>query len=561
MKISKKIKKYLSGKPDKQAYGQFWQRLLKKHGPEWEQAKKRAEKGPKVLVATSTGGQGMARPVESLLAVALTLRGANIHILLCDAFLPGCSMALNTDFSSVDEFMGSRQAMPYCDKCFRKGRSIYEPLGLPIHWYSELVTLEDIQEAGELAKSIPAGEIQAFRWNSLAVGEHAYAGALRFFGIGDLTDEPHAGDVLRRFFEGALLASFAVDRLFKEVPFECATFHHGIYVPQGLIGEAARQERIRVVNWIQAYRKKCFVFSHDDTYHHTLMTEPVDRWEKLSWNPEIEDRLLSYLKSRWEGSRDWISFHSEPKFDLVQISSEIGIDFSKPTIGMLTNVMWDAQLHYPANAFPNMLEWVMQTIAYFKGRPDLQLLIRVHPAELTGMVPSRQKVVDEINKVFPALPHNVYVIPPESRVSTYASMLQCDSVIIYGTKTGVELTSIGVPVIVAGEAWIRNKGITLDAASIPSYLDLLDRLPLNERLDDASRLRARRYAFHFFFRRMVPLEFLEPTGSWPPYRLTVNSLDELKPGHSRGLDVICDGILTGADFIYPAEHDLNGPVA
>ncbi len=48
-------------------------------------------------------------------------------------------------------------------------------------------------------------------------------------------------------------------------------------------------------------------------------------------------------------------------------------------------------------------------------------------------------------------------------MSTYALMSLCNSAIIYGTKMGVELTSVGLPVIVAGEAWIRNKGLTHDA--------------------------------------------------------------------------------------------------
>ncbi len=34
----------------------------------------------------------------------------------------------------------------------------------------------------------------------------------------------------------------------------------------------------------------------------------------------------------------------------------------------------------------------------------------------------------------------------------------CDAVLIYGTKTGVELSSRGIPVVVAGEAWVRGKG-------------------------------------------------------------------------------------------------------
>ena len=499
----------------------------------------------------------MAAPVESLLAVALTLRGANVRILLCDQALPICSMALSTDFADPSALMNTEQTLPRCVKCIRKGRAIFQPLGLPLDLYSQFISGRDLRKADETAHLVPVEQIADYRWNDIAVGEHAMAGALRYFAVGELDDDPYAQTVLRRFFKAALLATFTTHQLLRANSFDCATFHHGIYVPQGLLGEVARHAGVKVVNWIQAYRKGCFIFSHEDTYHHTMMTEPTDRWTDIAWNAKVDDRLLSYLKSRWEGTRDWISFHKEPQFDLQQISRAIGVDFSKPTIGMLTNVMWDAQLHYPANAFPNMRAWVLQTIDYFAKRPDLQLLIRVHPAELTGIVPSRQRVVDEIHRAFPALPPNVFVIPPESPISTYATMLQCNAVIIFGTKTGVELTSMGIPVIVAGEAWIRNKGITLDAGSVEAYVDLLARLPLRTKLDEATIERARKYAFHFFFRRMIPLEFFQPTGTWPPFHLRVDSLDQLNPGYSNGLDIVCDGILNGNDFIYPAERYLD----
>jgi hypothetical protein len=344
-----------------------------------------------------------------------------------------------------------------------------------------------------------------------------------------------------------------MQNLLQTYPFASSCFNHGIYVPQGLIGEVLRQHNVAVTTWNPAYRKQCFIFSHGDTYHHTLMSEPTSAWENIPWNAALETKLMDYLKSRWYGTQDWIWFHEKPKEDLAAIAQEMGLDLTKPTIGLLTNVIWDAQLHYPANAFPSMLEWIIQTVQYFINRPELQLVIRVHPAEIRGWLPSRQLVADEIHKAFPELPANIIVIPPESQISTYAVMMQCDSVIIYGTKTGVELSSLGIPIIVAGEAWIRNKGITLDAQTADEYFAMLDRLPLQQALDEATIHRARLYAYHFFFRRMIPLSVMKPDTGWPPYQVQLSGLDELLPGGDTGLDVICDGILQGSDFIYKDE--------
>jgi len=430
-------------------------------------------------------------------------------------------------------------------------------LGIPLLRYSEWVTAKDIREALALSAAIPVENIAHYREDNLSVGEHALAGALRFFAKGSLDREPRGEAVLRRYLNASLITMRVAGRLLDSGHFAAWVFHHGIYVPQGVVGEAARSRGVRVVNWNPAYRKQCFIFSHGDTYHHTLMREPTSEWESLSWTPAIEAKLMTYLKSRWKGSQDWIWFHERPNTDEVAIRRELRIDPTKPVIGMLTNVVWDAQLHYPANAFPGMIDWALETIRYFEGRPDLQLVIRIHPAEVTGGVPSRQPMLEVIREAFPRLPKNVVVIPPRSQISTYVVMAMCDSVIIYGTKTGVELTSSGTPVIVAGEAWIRNKGISLDVSSREEYFQLLDQLPMGKALDESVQLRARKYAYHFFFRRMIPLAFMEPQTGWPPYKVAIQSLRDLLPGRDNGLDVICDGILKGTSFVYRDELTVD----
>lgn len=550
---------YLELVSRKQGYLPDWRNILSGERDFWDSALEAAKDGPNVLVATNTGGHIPSSTLEGLLAAALTIRGANVHVMLCDEALPACLLSTTGFYPDHRQFARYGPSRDTCKGCYPPASRMYRSFGLNTHCLSELLSPEDWKNAQAVSSSLPFADIAGYSMDGISVGEHAIAGALRFYARGNLDGQKYADPILRRYFKAAILTTYATRRLLDKINFECVVFNHGIYVPQGITGEVCRRMNIRVANWNPAYRKRCFIFSHDDTYHHTLMSEPVSKWENIDWTPGMEAELMNYLKSRWQGTNDWIWFHDRPEENLGHIARETGVDFSKPCIGMLTNVMWDAQLHYPANAFPSMLDWVLKTIDYFSKRPELQLLIRVHPAEIRGILPSQQLITDEIKKVFPALPNNVFVIPPESQVSTYAAMMACKAVIIYGTKTGVELASMGIPVIVAGEAWVRNKGITRDASSVEDYFRLLDQLPPERPMDEATIMRARKYAYHFFFRRMIPLEFMEPATGHSPYRLKLDRLRDLRVGHSRGLDIICDGILKGTDFIYPAESGLNHP--
>lgn len=531
-----------------------WRNILIKDRGMWQAAIRKSTRGPNILIATSIGFHLPSITLESLLAVALTLRKTNVHVLLCDSVLPACHMSESNWYPEQLKFIQNGNSRFFCRNCFIPGYKMYQALDIEVHRYSDFLTDQDFTNAERISSEIPFSDIGNYMFENIAVGEHALAGALRFFARGNFEGEPFAEPVVRQYLKASLLSTFAIRTMLKKFNYEAAVFNHGIYVPQGLIGEVCRQENVRVVNWNPAYRKRCFIFSHHDTYHHTMMAEPVEKWKDISWNENLETGLMDYLRSRWEGSQDWIWFHKKPNFKLQQIVNDLGINLSKPCIGMLTSVTWDAVLHYPSHAFPNMLDWIIRTINYFTKRPDLQLIIRVHPAEIHGAFPSRQGVADEIKKVYPELPGNIIVIPPESNISTYRVMLNCDSVIIYNTKMGVELTAMGIPVIVAGEAWIRNKGFAIDVDSPEAYFKILDKLPFKKRMSPEDTEDAKRYAYHFFFRRMIPLEFMKPNKGWPPYRIQLRGLEDLMPDSSRGLDIICKGIMDGTDFIYPAEY-------
>jgi hypothetical protein len=59
------------------------------------------------------------------------------------------------------------------------------------------------------------------------------------------------------------------------------------------------------------------------------------------------------------------------------------------------------------------VDWVMQTIEWFIRHPEKQLIVKVHPAEV--VIGTNQPFVKEIERLYPNLPSNIRVIPPEEK--------------------------------------------------------------------------------------------------------------------------------------------------
>ncbi len=214
-----------------------WAGWIRQDRKLWSDARRRAEHGPTVLLATSMGGFAPATIIESLLGVCLRLRGARVRFLLCDKQLPAC---LQTHDLPPDPGVLARYELKeaLCNTCYATGSEFYETHGLPVSRYGDYVSRSEQFEARKLSNAVSYEDIPSFRWHDLAVGEHAVAGSLRFYGRGHLDEADGAETTLRRFLEASLLTATAIRNLLALESVDRACLHHGIYVPQGLIAEA-----------------------------------------------------------------------------------------------------------------------------------------------------------------------------------------------------------------------------------------------------------------------------------------------------------------------------------
>ena len=185
------------------------------------------------------------------------------------------------------------------------------------------------------------------------------------------------------------------------------------------------------------------------------------------------------------------------------IRKKMGFD-DRPVVLMATNVMGDS-LTLGRNVFSkSMSEWIIGTIQYFMEKPDIQLVIRIHPGEA---LVKHGSILDMIKHTLPELPNHIHLIDPKADVNTYDLMDVAHLGLVYTTTVGLEMAMRGIPVVVAGKTHYRNRGFTYDPNTWVENFKLLNRLLGNirdSRLSKSQIELAWKYTYLFFFKYPHP---------------------------------------------------------
>jgi hypothetical protein len=153
-----------------------------------------------------------------------------------------------------------------------------------------------------------------------------------------------------------------------------------------------------------------------------------------------------------------------------RIRQSLGLD-GRPVVLLPTNVLGDSAT-LGLNVFSqSMTEWLQRLIPYLARRPEIQVVVRIHPAETWTVGPS---VAEIIRQVLPELPPHIHLIGAAEKVNTYDLMEIAGLALVYTTTAGLEMATRGIPVLVSGRAHYRKKGFTLEADGWDEYFAKLD---------------------------------------------------------------------------------------
>jgi hypothetical protein len=193
--------------------------------------------------------------------------------------------------------------------------------------------------------------------------------------------------------------------------------------------------------WISADKKPRTQIAAE-WYQSRASGEPVGAWISF-----VSEQSQEELPANWDtvsGRRICVFTSSEHEF------AAVGAEWK--------NELFDSQL--------DGLQWVISGLESQLVNENIHLFVRVHPNQGNAHH-------SEEDQLLALGSSNVTVIPSRSSVSTYRLMKESDTVLTFGSSTGIEAAFWGTPSILAGKSYYRDLGATYVAKSRDDLLRLL----------------------------------------------------------------------------------------
>ena len=484
--------------------------------------------------------------IETVLAHAVLRRGGAPIFAYCGGSLPIC------DVMPAD----AAPPMP-CRSCRAYASGSIKAAGF------DAIALHDVLDVGitvRLARQRVAAlttvtECEAFVDQGLPIGRLVHISVAWFLSRGTLAETAETVATYRSFLVSAIVVARGLRSILKRTGAQRIFMLNGTFFAESIMSAIARERGIPFGTYEKGFIHDAIVMTPEAAASQLKM--PAGVWETAREVPltdQESEAIDAYLDSRRSGGGALDNFWQRRVEDSVRIRTDLGLDAARPLVVMFCNILWDSAVLERDIAFESMGAWVLEGIRWAESHPEIDLVIRIHPAEI-GLRnhPTRERMAEHIAMHVPVLPRNVRVVQAEDPTSSYVFMDEAQLGLVYTSTVGLELAARGVPVVVAADTHYRGRGFTSDPVTADEYWVAADRM-LSSPPDEAERQRirelARRYAVVFFFRFHQVLAAVTEDGRSRP-RLRVASAPDLDPGWDPPMDRVVAGILDGTPPIAP----------
>ena len=398
---------------------------------------------------------------EAEIADALRDDGWEIHRITCNRdFSKHCvSMAAKgIDFEADDD---TKYAV--CSSCIHRQSLLQKSFGFEDRTIGSLIGSEELAKIAAHLAEITSSNWMTFELDGAPLGKMAFydfslTNKLNTTSIPDHLWASYVSDL-----NNSLKTYFAVNILLSQKKFDVLITYNGMYATNNVAGYVARSFGCKTWSLHAGHH---LVDRFGTMYMYESTTLPVLSYKKQEWEDDCSLPVLS----------DAAAKVTEHVFELIKATNrfvyssplgDIDVDALRTTFGVLPNrklllatmssadEIFGAKMAgvlkdgHEAPLFENNFEWIKFLIESVGKRPDLHLIIRVHPREFPNKRETKvTQNADDLRTLLSELPNNVSVNWPEQEVSLYGLAHIVDIVLNASSSAGIEMSALGLPVVI-----------------------------------------------------------------------------------------------------------------
>lgn len=479
----------------------------------------------KILIWEPSGFLGSLN-LLGVIGLGLKIRGHSVKLLLCQGSKIACT---KRNFSAKDNPLRWQKK---CKRCAALCKRQAKLLNLDYAYIDDYIYKDRLKELYKLAQKVKFEDIYDFTFRGHKIGKNVYSTMIKYLeGLPVVREQERA---FKLYLYASLVSIEIAENLTVQEKPDRVIMYHAAYSDNGPASSVFFSHNIPVVVDLGITgRRGVHNFSFiQDTQRSTSQMILEKSWEKY------KSKKLSKLENE-QIKKIFHNYYKNISLDVSDKSLSFA-DFknknfknNNPIWCIFSHLNWDSVDAY-SMVYKDFDKWIIDTVKHIIEIKTVNWLIKIHPAEL--MYGTGYSISDVIEDYFGKLPSHIKILPSGTNINTWELYKNITGgITIFGTP-GLELATLGKPVILAGNTHYAQKGFTYDGLTRDKYIYYLRNVKNLKPLSRSQLEKARVYAFLYFIKKQIPV----------PERL-----EEFKPRKDKYVDFVCDCIINKKDFILP----------
>jgi hypothetical protein len=275
-------------------------------------------------------------------------------------------------------------------------------------------------------------------------------------------------DVIRALVRSAVELHRSVERHLERHPVDRVYVFNGRFAHPRAILRACQERNVECMVHERGHDVRSYSLYPNALPHSIANRDRMIRedWERAAARPDRDVLAEAFFTKRAKGiATSWFSFTKDQQQELLPegwgtYPTRVAIYNSSEDEFASIGDEWKQRLYL------NQLDGVSRIARSLEGRDDVHLFLRMHPN-------SGKMSAAELEKWYRLESRALTIIPPDSKVSTYALLGSADKVVTFGSTMGIEAVYWGKPSILAGPSFYERLGGTYNPRSHEELVELL----------------------------------------------------------------------------------------